>query len=100
MALQYARRMGFRVVAVGRGQDIAEDALGLGAHLYIDAAAEDPVRKLKSLGGAKAIITTVGDAEAVSSLMRALAPQSRLVLLGRGQGAPARLGRPHGRRRA
>src|SRR4051812_31154563 len=27
MALQYARRMGFKVVAVGRGQHIAEDAV-------------------------------------------------------------------------
>ncbi len=31
LALQYARKMGFRVVAVGRGADIANDALGLGA---------------------------------------------------------------------
>jgi alcohol dehydrogenase len=36
MALQYARRMGFKVVAVGRGSDIAQDALALGAHVYID----------------------------------------------------------------
>jgi len=85
MAMQYARRMGFRVAAVGRGQDIAEGALDLGSHLYIDAAAEDPVRKLKSMGGAKAIITAVGDAGAVSSLMGALAPQGRLVLLGAGR---------------
>lgn len=69
MALQYARRMGFRVAAVGRGQEIAEDALNLGAHLYIDTQTEDAVKKLRSLGGAKAIITTIGDAEAVSSLM-------------------------------
>jgi alcohol dehydrogenase len=85
MALQYARRMGFRVAAVGRGQEIAEDALSLGAHLYIDAAVEDAVGTLKRLGGAKAIITTVGDSEAVSSLVRALAPQGRLVLLGAGR---------------
>src|SRR5918993_1002829 len=36
MALQYARRMGFRVVAIGRGSDIATEALALGAHAYID----------------------------------------------------------------
>ncbi|ONG59138.1 alcohol dehydrogenase [Pseudoroseomonas deserti] len=85
MALQYARRMGFRVAAVGRGQDIAEDALRLGAHLYIDTRQEDAAARLKSLGGAKAILTTIGNAEAVSSLMAGLAPRGRLVLLGAGK---------------
>ncbi len=32
LAVQYARRMGFRVVAIGRGADIAEHAHALGAH--------------------------------------------------------------------
>lgn len=85
MALQYARRMGFRVAAVGRGQDIAADALRLGAHLYIDTHQEDAAARLKSLGGAKAIVTTVGNAEAVSSLMAGLAPSGRLILLGAGK---------------
>ncbi|WP_338662449.1 alcohol dehydrogenase [Pararoseomonas sp. SCSIO 73927] len=85
MALQYARRMGFRVVAVGRGPDIAEDALRLGAHLYVDTRQEDAAARLKSLGGAKAILTTIGNAVAVSSLMAGLAPRGRLVLLGAGK---------------
>jgi len=33
MALQYARKMGFKVVAVGRGTDVAQDALAFGAHI-------------------------------------------------------------------
>src|SRR5699024_2775727 len=41
MALQYARRMGLRVVAVGRGADIAAEALSLGAHRYIDSNHEE-----------------------------------------------------------
>jgi len=85
MALQYARRMGFRVAAVGRGQDIAADALRLGAHLYIDTKIEDAAARLKSMGGAKAIITTVGNAEAVSSLLAGLASRGRLVVLGAGK---------------
>ncbi|BCH26526.1 hypothetical protein MesoLjLb_63110 [Mesorhizobium sp. L-8-3] len=85
MALQYARKMGFKVAAVGRGQDIAEDALKLGAHLYIDTEAEDAAARLKSMGGAKAIVTTVRNAEAASPLMHGLAPRGRLVLLGAGK---------------
>ncbi|UWU75265.1 alcohol dehydrogenase catalytic domain-containing protein [Bradyrhizobium huanghuaihaiense] len=82
LAVQYARKMGFRVVAVGRGADIADDALRLGAHIYIDANKEDAVGHLQGLGGASAIVTTIGDVQAVAALMAALAPQGRLVLLG------------------
>jgi alcohol dehydrogenase len=85
MALQYARRMGFKVIAVGRGTDIAEDALALGAHVYIDTSQEDAAAKLKSMGGAQAIVTTIGHSGAVSALMGGLAPQGRLVLLGAGK---------------
>ena len=85
MALQYARKMGFKVVAIGRGTDIASDALALGAHVYIDTNQEDPVAKLQGMGGAQAIVTTVGHASTVSALMRGLAPSGRLVLLGAGK---------------
>ncbi len=82
MALQYARKMGFKVAAVGRGQDIAEAALALGAHRYIDSAAEDAAGALQAMGGAQAILATVGHAETVSTLMAGLAPRGRLVVLG------------------
>jgi len=83
MALQYARRMGFRVVAVGRGQDIAADARQLGAHHYIDS--NDGAEVLQRLGGVQAILSTINQPAAVAALLPALAPQGRLVLLGAGK---------------
>jgi alcohol dehydrogenase len=85
MALQYARRMGFKVVAVGRGPDIADDAVRLGAHVYIDGDREDAALRLNAMGGAQAILSTVGQATAISPLMQGLAPQGRLVMLGVGK---------------
>lgn len=84
MALQYARAMGFRVVAVGRGADIAGDAMLLGAHRYIDSAAEDAAQIIGAMGGAKAILTMLADPAAISALMPVLQPEGRLVLLGAG----------------
>lgn len=81
MALQYARRMGFKVVAIGRGSDIAEDALALGAHVYIDNEREDTVAVLKAMGGAQAMVTMINDGESVSALIGGLSPHGRLVLL-------------------
>ena len=85
MTVQYARKMGFRVVAIGRGQDIAADAAELGAHAYVDTDRENASEVLAGMGGATAILTTIGDAGAVSALMPGLAPGGRLVLLGIGK---------------
>ena len=82
MAVQYAHKMGFRVVAIGRGADIATDALALGAHLYIDTEQEDAAEALKALGGAKAILSTPVHAAPVAALMPGISPEGRMVLLG------------------
>jgi alcohol dehydrogenase len=82
MALQYARKMGFKVIAIGRGQDIAQNALALGAHVYIDTNSENAVERLNAMGGAKAIIATVAHTDLVSPLVGGLAPEGRLVMLG------------------
>lgn len=86
MALQYARRMGLRVVAIGRGADVAADALALGAHVYIDNRTEDAAARLQALGGAQAIVTMIDHAETVSALLAGLAPEGRLVVLNPGRG--------------
>lgn len=85
MALQYARNMGFKVIAIGRGSDIAADALALGAHVYIDSREEDAVARLKRMGGAQAIVTMVDHPETVSALLGGLAPEGRLVVLNPGK---------------
>ncbi|WP_175782709.1 alcohol dehydrogenase [Burkholderia anthina] len=85
MAVQYARRMGFNVVAIGRGSDIAADAISLGAHVYLDSNDEDAAARLRQLGGARAIVSTVDHADTVSRLLAGLSPQGRLVLLGAGR---------------
>src|ERR1700693_2173419 len=41
LGIQFARHMGFRTVAIGRGTDKKKLAQDLGAHLYIDTAVDD-----------------------------------------------------------
>ena len=85
MAVQYARRMGFNVVAIGRGTDIAFDAIELGAHIYIDTDQDDAAARLQSMGGAVAMITTVGSGALVSSMAPGLAPAGCMVVLAPGK---------------
>src|SRR5262249_58796682 len=55
LGIQYARRMGFRTVAIGRGPESEKLAKELGAQQYIDSGAEDAGAKLRALGAADAI---------------------------------------------
>src|SRR5580700_8683067 len=58
LGVQFARHLGFRTVAIGRGRDKEKLAKELGAHFYIDTALEDAAAVLQRMGGARAILAT------------------------------------------
>ena len=74
LGVQYARRMGFEVAAIGRGSESAELAKKLGAHHYIDSAASDPAAALQALGGAKVILITASGGTTVATTFKGLRP--------------------------
>ncbi|MFQ6403198.1 MULTISPECIES: zinc-binding dehydrogenase [Bacteria] len=85
MAVQYARKMGFKVIAIGRGEHDVKDLRHLGAHLFIDAGRTDSIDQLKSAGGVQAIISTVPTASDVAPFLSTLSPQGKVILLGAGK---------------
>jgi len=84
LGVQYARRMGFEVAAIGRGADRAELAKKLGAHHYIDNAATDPAEALQALGGAKVILITASGGTTVTETFKGLHPGGVSIVLGVG----------------
>lgn len=82
MAIQYARKMGFEVIVIARGSERKHAAFELGAHHYIDALNESATERLKDEGGVNYILATAPDSDAVSTLLPALAPQGKAILLG------------------
>jgi propanol-preferring alcohol dehydrogenase len=82
LGIQFARHMGFRTVAIGRGTDKKKLALELGAHLYIDTAVEDVAVALQRLGGARAILTTSPSGSAMGPLVSGLATRGKLIVVG------------------
>src|SRR6516164_3220786 len=82
LGVQFARRMGFRTVAIGRGRDKEKLAKDLGAHLYIDAAVEDAVAVLQRMGGARAILATGTSGDAMGRLVAGLAARGKLIVVG------------------
>ncbi|KAI8279047.1 alcohol dehydrogenase [Colletotrichum sp. SAR 10_98] len=81
LAIQYANRMGYKVVALSSGSSKKDFAEKLGAHHYVDTSAEDPVKALTALGGADLIVATAPHAKAISPLVNGLRSLGRLLVL-------------------
>lgn len=81
LAIQYASRMGFRVVAISRGSDKEKFARQLGAHEYVDAGKEDPGKALQRLGRAKLAMATAPTAESITPLLSGLGILGKLLVL-------------------
>jgi D-arabinose 1-dehydrogenase-like Zn-dependent alcohol dehydrogenase len=80
LGVQYARQMGFETVAINRGNDKEPLARQLGAHHYIDALAQDAAAALQKLGGARVILSTAPNAQAISALVDGLSPSGTLLV--------------------
>jgi len=85
LGIQFARRMGFRTVAIGRGQEKERLAKQLGADYYVDTNVDDPVALLNQFGGARAILATAPTGKSLGPLIWGLAPRGKLVVLGVGR---------------
>jgi D-arabinose 1-dehydrogenase-like Zn-dependent alcohol dehydrogenase len=70
------------VVAVNRGRDKEKLARSLGAHEYIDSSDGSPAAALTSLGGARAILATVTDAQAMQAISGGLGVNGTLLVIG------------------
>ena len=82
LGVQFAARLGFRVVAVNRGRDKEKLARSLGAHEYIDSSSGDPAAALRELGGARAILATVTDAGAMQAIVAGLGANGVMMVIG------------------
>jgi len=82
LAIQFARKMGYRTVAIARGPEKEEAAKALGAHVYIDSTTSDVGSALQTLGGAKVLLSTVTAPNAVSPVVAGLMPHGQVMVLG------------------
>ncbi|MFH9670841.1 alcohol dehydrogenase catalytic domain-containing protein [Streptomyces sp. NPDC017405] len=83
LGVQYAVAMGFETVGIARGAEKADFAKRLGAHHYIDSTSGTPVAEaLRSLGGARAVLATAGNSDAITATVDGLAHRGELVVIG------------------
>jgi D-arabinose 1-dehydrogenase-like Zn-dependent alcohol dehydrogenase len=82
LGVQFSVKLGFKTVAIARGQDKAPLAQQLGAHHYIDSRAEDPAAALQKLGGATVILATATSGAAMNAVQGGLAARGTLLIVG------------------
>ena len=82
LGIQFAKKFGYRVAAIGRKPENAGLAKKLGADLYIDSASTDAATELQKLGGARVILATAPSGKAMSSLVGGLGASGTLLVVG------------------
>src|SRR5947209_5774535 len=82
LGIQFAKKFGYRVAAIGRGPGNTSLAKKLGADLYIDTAATDPAAELQKLGGARVILATAPSGKSISALVGGLEANGTLLVVG------------------
>jgi len=82
LGVQFAAKMGFNTVAIARGADKRQFAHELGARHYIDSNATDVAEALQKLGGARVILATVTDADAMSAALSGLGYAGAFIIVG------------------
>lgn len=80
LVIQYAKKSGYQVVAISRGNEKEELSKTLGAHYYIDSDKEDVAEVLQKPGGAKVILATAPNAKAINPLIKGLGTDGELIV--------------------
>jgi D-arabinose 1-dehydrogenase-like Zn-dependent alcohol dehydrogenase len=83
LAIQYARKMGYRTVAISSSDKKKDFASQLGATDYIDTSKEDAGEALAKMGGAGMIVVTAPSPKVITPLLKGVAPAGKLLLLAR-----------------
>jgi len=82
LGVQFAAKMGMKTVAIARGADKEPLAKKLGAWRYLDSQKCDPATELGKLGGARAVLATITDGDAMGAVMGGLAAHGTFLICG------------------
>jgi D-arabinose 1-dehydrogenase-like Zn-dependent alcohol dehydrogenase len=83
LAVQYARKLGYRTVALSTSANKKDFAMELGATDYIDTSKEDAAEALQKMGGASLIVVTAPNPKVMGPLVKGLAACGKLLILAR-----------------
>ena len=95
LALQYANKMGFHVVALSSSGSKEKFARDLGAMDYIAGSSKEQAEALQKMGGAAMIVSTASDPKSAGDLLGGLHAKGKLIILARKLSLLSLLARGH-----
>ena len=81
LAVQFANKMGFKVVGISKSKDKKEMALKLGCEYFINYNKEDVGKELIKLGSVKVILVTAPDEKIINKLVEGLGFEGRIIIV-------------------
>ena len=81
LAVQYAVKLGFRTIVISHSKEKEALAYKLGAHGYIDTNNTDAGKELGKMGGARVILCTAPNGEAISGLVSGLGRNGQIIIV-------------------
>ena len=81
LGLQFAVKLGFETAVLSRGREKEALARKLGAHHFIDTNTSDAAKELMNLGGAKVILCTAPNGQAISELVSGLGRNGQMIIV-------------------
>jgi len=82
LGIQFANKFGYKVAAIGHGEESAALAKKLGASVYIDNKTTNAAEALQKLGGARVILATAPSSKSMSEVIDGLRPNGELMVVG------------------
>ena len=82
LAIQFAKHMGFKTVAISNSEAKAPLAKKLGAHIYLNSENSDIPAELQKLGGARVILITAPSGQSISPLVNGLGKKGEMLIVG------------------
>ncbi len=81
IGIQFASKLGFQTAAVGHSNEKEPLARKLGAEHYLDSKTVNAGEELQKLGGARVILATAPDSQAIASMVDGLGPNGTLLIV-------------------
>lgn len=81
LAVQYAVKLGFKTVVISHSKEKRFLAYKLGADNYIDSNETNAAKELMKLGGARVILCTAPNGDAISGLVNGLGRNGQIIIV-------------------
>ena len=81
LGVQFASKLGFQTVAIGHNKEKEPLARKLGAKHYLDTKTVNAGEELQKLGGARVILATAPDSQAIASMVDGLGANGTLLIV-------------------